>query len=493
MPSQATIGRFFKHSSIYAIGNILNRVGAFLLLPLYTGYLSVGQYGSLELFYSIYAVISGVLGVGIAHATLRFYFDSDDQPSRYRVVSTNFWVSLLISSLGVALVAPFTGQIMGHFFPNAGFGLGFYFLLASVVFELSSQVLLAYLRAIEKSWLFVIIVLVKLVIQVAINTYLIVFQDQGVEGALIGNSIAVFVGWLILACYCLPKTGLWFSVTLAGHVLRYSFPFLLSTLVSLVSTNVDKFLINSMLGLEALGVYALALKLAQVVEALVGEPFSRAYGSYRFSIMDEPNASQLQASIVKIVLIGAVVAGLGIGYFSYEVLMLFSQPEFLAAVNYIPILILGYIARIFIYSSQTGILVQKKTQQIFYISAAAAVVSVVANLSLIYWFALLGVCIAQLVTHSSALAITHRVSNKFFPVKYAWPQVGAVLMIFVLFSALGILMNGLPIWQTLSAKTLLIMAAFYLLYRYALASAERDQVVKVVYQVGQRLFGSAST
>ena len=80
-----SIGRFFQHSAIYALGNALNRVGAFLLLPLYTRYLSVGQYGSLELYYSISAVVSSLLSVGIAHATLRFYYEYDGESDRRAV------------------------------------------------------------------------------------------------------------------------------------------------------------------------------------------------------------------------------------------------------------------------------------------------------------------------------------------------------------------------------------------------------------------------
>ena len=55
------IGRFFKHSYIYAIGNIINRIGAFLLLPVYTNYLTVGEYGALELFYGVSSVIFGFI------------------------------------------------------------------------------------------------------------------------------------------------------------------------------------------------------------------------------------------------------------------------------------------------------------------------------------------------------------------------------------------------------------------------------------------------
>ena len=33
------MGRLLKHSSIYMVGGMLNRIGVFLLLPVYTSYL----------------------------------------------------------------------------------------------------------------------------------------------------------------------------------------------------------------------------------------------------------------------------------------------------------------------------------------------------------------------------------------------------------------------------------------------------------------------
>ena len=71
--SSQEIGRFARHSAIYAIGNVLNRVGAFLLLPVYTNFLSTAEYGALELFYAVAIVISGVLSAGLSHATLRLF------------------------------------------------------------------------------------------------------------------------------------------------------------------------------------------------------------------------------------------------------------------------------------------------------------------------------------------------------------------------------------------------------------------------------------
>src|SRR5262245_37416915 len=98
------LSRFAKHSGIYAVGNALNRLGAFVLLPLYTRYLTPSEYGTLELFYALSALISTVLAVGLSHARLRFYFDHKDEANRHSVVSTNFLASLAISAVGAVAV-----------------------------------------------------------------------------------------------------------------------------------------------------------------------------------------------------------------------------------------------------------------------------------------------------------------------------------------------------------------------------------------------------
>ena len=141
--------RFFKHSSIYAIGNIINRLGAFLLLPVYTNYLSVAEYGTLELFYVTMSIVSGFLAVGMAHATLRFYFDHDEQKDRNASISTNYIGSFFITLFGVLLISIFTNDISKIVFEDDTLTTGVYLILFTLVFELSAQICLAYIRAIE--------------------------------------------------------------------------------------------------------------------------------------------------------------------------------------------------------------------------------------------------------------------------------------------------------------------------------------------------------
>lgn len=272
--AQQDIGRFFRHSAVYALGNVLNRVGAFVLLPIYTNYLTVAEYGEIELFYAIASVVSGLLSIGIAHATLRFYFEYRDEAERHAVVSTNLIASLAISLAGVLPLA-FGSEALGRaFFGDPGMEQGILLVLASLMLELSSQISYAYLRAKEHSTFFITISLGKLAVQIVANTVLLVWFDAGVLGVLTGNLAAVALGWLVLTAFTISRCGLRFEMAKLVPVLKYSFPFLLSTVVALVSSNLDRFLINSFLTLQALGLYALAVKFSKLLTDLIGEPFN---------------------------------------------------------------------------------------------------------------------------------------------------------------------------------------------------------------------------
>lgn len=451
------IGRFFRHSTIYVIGNALNRVGAFLLLPVYTHYLTVAEYGAMELFYAISAVVFGVLSVGLSHATLRFYFEYDEQQDRNTVVSTNLVVSAIIAMAGVALVWPWQNELAMRVFGNTEYAVGVAVILVTIIFELSSQICLAYLRATEKSMFFVAVILAKLVLQVGLNTYLVIIKGVGVVGVLSGNLATVIFGWLILVAYTIHKCGLRVDMSKSWPVLKYSFPFLLSTIVAIVASNVDRFLINALLSLEALGLYALGLKFAKLLEELVGEPFNRAYGSFRFSVMKQDNAAEIQSRITRYLVIGVLYAALGLALFTHDLLVIISDPAFWPAADYLPLLAFSSALIVIGYPLQTGILYAKKTRYIFYINMATATVQIGSSIVLIKQLGVWGACISLVLAGIVDVVMTNRLSQRFFPVKYEYGRMFGVLVIVIAAYFAGTVANQWPLYGSIPYKLGILM------------------------------------
>lgn len=460
------IKRFFKHSSIYAIGNILNRIGAFLLLPIYTTYLTVVEYGTLEMFYLVSSVVSGILAIGIAHATLRFYFEYEDQYDRNAVVSTNLITSFIISVIGVSIALVFDDVIVALVADTVDRNMliGFYIVLATLVLELSSQVCLAYLRARELSVFYVVLSGVKLIIQVSINSYMVIVAEAGITGILIGNFAAVAASWLLLVVYTFYHCGIKFHYGKMKHVLMYSFPFLFATMVELITVNADRFMLKEFMGLAAVGVYALALKLTMLLDVLVAEPFSKSYGSYRFSIMNNPNSGDIQKSITRYMSILVSLVLVMIVYSSHEIITIMSNPDYYTAVVILPVLIFAGGLKVFNYIFQTGILYKKATKHMITISIVACVSIIILNYVLIKSYGLMGACISKVAVSFIVLFVTNNISQKYMKIDYPYFTLIKVVLITVLFIIFGVVANELEFWQAIIVKTILFSSLIVVLY-----------------------------
>ncbi len=488
---QQDLGRFFKHSGIYGFGNALNRIGAFVLLPIYTNYLSVSEYGALELFYAIAAVVSGLLSVGIAHATLRFYFEYREESERKAVVSTNLIASLAISAAGVLPLAYWAEDIGSYVLGKPAMGLAIWVILATLVLELSSQISLAYLRAREYSVFFIAVSLAKLVMQVAVNAVLLIAYEAGVFGVLAGNLAAVALGWAVLTVFTVLHCGLRFDVGKLMPVLRYSFPFLLSTIAGLISLNIDRFLINNLLSLEILGLYALAMKFSRLLNDLIGEPFNRAYGAFRFSIMHQDNAAEIQARIVLYLFAAGCLAALGLAYFTGDILRVMTSQEYWSAADLVPLLALASVLKLMSYPLQTGILYAKHTRFIFYIGAVLAAVSAAGGLLLIALLGARGACLAVFVTAVVEVFLTNRISQRYFPVVYDRGRLLRVLALTAVFYLASLPLETFGARETFAFKWALL--TLYGVGLVKLGTFDSDHILQIRRLLRERWRALVST
>ena len=73
----------WKHTRVYGLGNVLNRVAAFLLIPVLLHSLSVEQWGAYALIVVVTELLVHVFAV-ISDGMARVYFDYDEEEGRDR-------------------------------------------------------------------------------------------------------------------------------------------------------------------------------------------------------------------------------------------------------------------------------------------------------------------------------------------------------------------------------------------------------------------------
>jgi O-antigen/teichoic acid export membrane protein len=96
-----------KYAVIYAVGVFLNRAVSFIMLPIYTRFLSPVDYGTIELLTMTVDIFGMFASVGLTTAVVRFYYRYEKQEERNQVISTISFLAiifyLLASSLGLAI------------------------------------------------------------------------------------------------------------------------------------------------------------------------------------------------------------------------------------------------------------------------------------------------------------------------------------------------------------------------------------------------------
>src|SRR3990167_2272708 len=84
-----------KQTIIYAIGSALQNAVGFLLVPLYTRYLSVAQYGQLELLNTVLAISLTILSFGFASAILKCATRDSQNEEEMKIVSGTAFLFVL--------------------------------------------------------------------------------------------------------------------------------------------------------------------------------------------------------------------------------------------------------------------------------------------------------------------------------------------------------------------------------------------------------------
>ena len=76
-----------RHTVVYGLADLAGKGIAFLMIPLYTYYLTTEDYGILELLDLTSYIVGLFLALGISQAVVRFFYEYDTEEKRHQVIS----------------------------------------------------------------------------------------------------------------------------------------------------------------------------------------------------------------------------------------------------------------------------------------------------------------------------------------------------------------------------------------------------------------------
>ena len=92
-----------KNSIIYGIGNMAGKLSGIILLPLYTRYLTIEQFGLVALYEVIFQLLSILATFGMKSSLMRYYWDKEYKDDAREMVFNSLLVVTVLSILSLTL------------------------------------------------------------------------------------------------------------------------------------------------------------------------------------------------------------------------------------------------------------------------------------------------------------------------------------------------------------------------------------------------------
>jgi O-antigen/teichoic acid export membrane protein len=425
--------RLLKTTAAYQVGDVVSKVFAVALLPVYTRHVSEAQYGIAELLMTGIVLFSILIRFGVGEAFVRYHYADEDQARRdalaRRAVGFLIAATTLCAVPLAAFAEPLSELILEQ--PDAGI-----FRIAVLGLWTFTNLELAYalLRVDERAGAYAITTLANVLLTIALTVYLVVLNDEQARGLLLGNyaasTVVLLALWASMWRRLVPRRGGADHPRLhgLGHLLRFGLPTVPADASVYALNLVDRYYLFHKYGAATAGVYSIAVKLAGVT-AFVARAFQYSWPPLAYSIRDDREAARFYAFVATYYLFvtGWLVAALLLlgRWFT----RLLAAPAFFEAHTALPWLALGWalygLFVIFVVVAGRA----EVTTRNFPAAAVGLAVNVVLLIALTPPFGIAGAGLALSGSYVAMLVVMRLLTRRLFEIAFEWRRIAQLALV----------------------------------------------------------------
>lgn len=411
------IGTAVKHSLVYGFGSVIVKLIGFVLLPLYTHYLSPHEYGILEILDLSMSLFGMVLMMGITAALLRYYGSAETEDEKRRVFGTMLVFAAASGSIVFAVGSLFVPKVslllFGATIPSTYLFLAF----ANLMIGFVANVPYVYLRAKEASGSIVTLDSLGTFGMLVLTVYFLAVLKLGVLAMLISP---IIVGVLRLGAFIIwlhKEMVLRIDWPLLRRMLVFGAPLVLSNITMFILNFSDRFFLKHFQSLDVVGIYATGYKFGYLINLVVVQPFNMMWQSRMYSIHKRPDHRRVFSQIFVLYSCVLLLAALGVALFSSEILRLMVDPRYASATKVVPVVSLGYVLLGVSFYVQSGMYLGARTSMVGIVSAVVALLNIAANGILIWRSGMIGAAWATLIGFLAMAVISYYWSERALPLR----------------------------------------------------------------------------
>lgn len=480
------LARLAKHVAIYGLGGVLNRLIGFLLLPLFTAYLTPTEYGINSLLGMLGFVLTAVFSLGLGTAIGMCYFEGDDPARKATTIGTAAGLlglsALTLGVLGSAFAAPISRLAFDTSTHHDLVALS----VATVSLSLAAIPFGLYLQFEERAIASQAVALATTVAAFGLSIVTVVILRQGIWGLVGSVFLAQGLSLVLLLLVTLPRLRLRMSRALGLELLRLGLPMIPSVAFVMIIYHGTNYVLRWFHGLETVGVYGVGFALGGAL-ALVVNGFQQAWMPYFMPFKERPGEARvLFGRILTYYAFGC--GGLSLLFYvaAKPVVMIMTQPAYHEAYKIVGAAATSqFLAGVF-WVLLPAMYFAKEARFQTLVQGVAAVLAVAFNLLLIPLFGLVGAGMALVLGVLSMAALQHAWNmlrrRAYLRVEYEWRRLLAFVLLYAGVMALTLTDRGLPLSTEAALSVVGLVAIPLVLYRL-LTPAERAALRTMVGEV----------
>ena len=431
-----------------------------LMLPFYTHWLTPADYGTTDLVFTYTSILVSVLSCCMADS-LFIYAKGASEDDRKKYYSTGL-LFLIVSSIIFVVVTLVVRRIGYRFDIDGVIFEHAWFILAITVCNALQLYTQAFTQAIDKMKVFTLTGIV-FTISIALSSF-VLLPTMGLTGYLwsyvFANVVSSVFSLVMSKSYRYLSAGD-IDKSKCRELLIYGIPIIPNTIMWWLVSGINRPIMETSLGLTAVGLFAVANKIPAVISMLCGI-FNTAWSITMLEEYGKADFNEFFNKIVKSIFFILVLAGVFISIFSREIITIFAAKEYIEAWKYVPFLVFSVLLQ-----NLSGLIggifsAQKKSKYFFYSSIWGAGTSLIFTYLLISKMGMNGVCLAMIISFLSMFVSRLR---------YAWKVIDRFNIKYYL--VISVLYIGLAV-VVVSTLTPIVKCITYLIILALMLIASKD-------------------
>lgn len=429
------------NSIIYTFNTLAISALSFLLLPIYTRFLSTTDYGVQSLINRFSNVATYIISLCLYSAITRFYTDyKDDQKATAELFGTVSIFTLVFGSLFITLCIAFRNTLSISVFKDAEFFPVVLLGLISMLFSSEYTIYQRILQAQQLSIKSAITGLVYFFLHLLLALYFVAYRRLGVIGVFTANCLTntIMTMYMVYDLHRKKLIVLKINFKLLKALLKYSIPLIPHNVTAQIFQLVSNILISRYNSISYVGLFSLASQISSATDT-ASTGFNQAYLPWFFDTLTQRETeykNKIKSMTYIIIWILGIVF-LCVGLFSQELILLLSNEGYHEAWKVVPLLVLGFIFKVPYYFYISVLFYYKEASKYIFISTLTATITgLITSPFLIEQYGMYGAVIANLL--------------------YILVQVIGIVLISTRFESVGLSINGILLRVVIISSTLII-------------------------------------